>query len=310
MLRIHDTMLHVITIMRPMLSAIERRDSDLARQLRRCAASVVLNVAEGSGSFGRVTLSDAYRFEGLPAGAGKERDRVVLRMTHNNAIDHFRKKLRSVPIEPEAQVEDVLPVLAQAVDAVADRDELAKVFDVPVKKLQAARCYARFLCGDSLRKIAEEEQLPYDTVRKRVAKIEKYLRERATKIRKFGRVSGVLAMLLAMGLGSWRMRPPPGMALDEPGAVAVLEPAVSTHVGEVDAKDWARVIRGEAFRACMENRWRACLDGLVAARDLDPEGDDDPAVQAAKLDALDGIDSKTNRFPPGHVRPYASKASR
>ena len=44
MLRIHDDMLHAITTMRPMLSAIERRDSDLARQLRRCAASVVLNI--------------------------------------------------------------------------------------------------------------------------------------------------------------------------------------------------------------------------------------------------------------------------
>ena len=54
MLRIHDDMLHAITTMRPMLSAIERRDSDLARQLRRCASSVVLNLAEGSGSFGRV----------------------------------------------------------------------------------------------------------------------------------------------------------------------------------------------------------------------------------------------------------------
>jgi four helix bundle protein len=54
MLRIHDDMLHVIATMRTMLAAIERRDADLGRQLRRAASSVVLNLAEGSGSFGRV----------------------------------------------------------------------------------------------------------------------------------------------------------------------------------------------------------------------------------------------------------------
>jgi len=97
MLRIHDEMLDALRSMRAVLAAIERRDADLGRQLRRAASSVVLNIGEGSGSFGRVrtaryrtalgsareTLSclrvaEAFGYvEAMPEGLLARIDRVV-----------------------------------------------------------------------------------------------------------------------------------------------------------------------------------------------------------------------------------------
>jgi four helix bundle protein len=52
MLRIYDTMIETLKMLRLVLPPIERFDADLARQLRRASASVALNLSEGSGSAG------------------------------------------------------------------------------------------------------------------------------------------------------------------------------------------------------------------------------------------------------------------
>jgi four helix bundle protein len=53
MLRIYGVVLGVVKDVRPVIEAIERKDPDLARQMRRAVSSVALNISEGMYSRGK-----------------------------------------------------------------------------------------------------------------------------------------------------------------------------------------------------------------------------------------------------------------
>ena len=261
----------------------------------------------------QITLMAAVRAVDLPGGTGKERDQYVLATAAYKAVDHLRNAGRNVPVQDGAEADAVAPAQPQ-VDLIAERDLLSKVLAVGPSDLEMVVLYARYkLNEERLKDIAADADIPYEALRKRIRDFEDRLRERARKLRTHGRISGVLALLLAMGLGGWAMRPVPGMSMDRPEPISMLEPALSTHVTQLDPLDWAAVLRGEAFRACLELQWDRCLNGLDAARELDPDGDADPAVQAARTDAMDGLGAGLKPGPtwrPKGLRPYAARASR
>jgi DNA-directed RNA polymerase specialized sigma24 family protein len=260
----------------------------------------------------QVTLISTVRAPALPGGGGVDRDRYVLYTAACKAIDYVRNADRQVQRDDEADPDAVAPAAPQA-DLVAERDFLAKVLKASDEQL--LRSYKRYkLDEEQLKDIAKDERVPYRRLQKRIAKFEERLRKRARKMLKYGRISGALAALLfALGISRWELEPVPGMMHDDPGPISMLAPDVSTHVTQIDVLDWAAVLRGEALADCMRDDWKSCLIGLNVARDLDPDGDRDPAVQAARSDALTGISAGLKPGPVWHPRgprPYAPKASR
>jgi hypothetical protein len=60
-------------------------------------------------------------------------------------------------------------------------------------------------------------------------------------------------------------------------------------------KEQAAQLRGDAFRACDQGLWSACEDDLNAARALDPGGETDPRVLAARQSLREAIRADAGR---------------
>ena len=223
------------------------------------------------------------------------------------AAQYVRVERRNVPVDHDHQVEQV--AAAVPADPASARDMLAKLAKtVEPSSWKALTWFVRMTLGENLAKIAREEELDYDVVYKRTTKVR-------DDLRKTGIALGALAVLaLVVGVVFHVLKPKQEEALRPPAPrtmVNDLRPAAPTQLEPRDPVATARDLRAYAFKECMRNRWFDCREDLDAAAWLDPAGDPDPAVQAARKDANEGTlhDKPGSTWQPPQVRVYAKLAA-
>lgn len=137
--------------------------------------------------------------------------------------------------------------------------------------------------GEKLESIAESEKVPAPRVRQRVSRLRRHLKANWQREVALLAAVGVVITLAILVL----RKPEPEPIAHDPKALP--------------AEPEAARLRKEAFAACDAKAWFSCLEGLDAAKRLDPAGDQAPAVAAARRAAEKAIavpESTPEETPP------------
>jgi DNA-directed RNA polymerase specialized sigma24 family protein len=231
-----------------------------------------------------------------------EQVKYVFACAGNVHASHVRKKKKDAAraeIEFHADVESDAPDAAQAADMVAERELLDRIeAGVPEEHRSTWRLLLRHMLGETITEIAEEANLEYDVVYKRVTTLKRRVRDQGIALASLAVLAIVVHLVVALGT-----KPP--MAQDPLPETPTRMPASSTHETEpqssVDpAIDQARELREKGFAACRNKEWEECGTLLEKARKLDPKGERD-RVRAALREvskALDPAHDKDQREQP------------
>jgi DNA-directed RNA polymerase specialized sigma24 family protein len=250
---------------------------------RRVPASDVDDVVQ-------TVLCDALAVEGRP-GDPAELRRWLLGIARHKVADLHRRAYR----EPPAELPDIeaspAPIEAHALLHWAEQQagstrDAQKTLD----------WMAREGDGEKLEAIAAEERVPAARVRQRVSRMRRWMKERWV-----AELAGAAALVALVLVAWWLLRRP-----DEPAPEAHPDkPRPSSTFEAPSPLEQARAHRDKALEECARAAWQACLDGLDKARALDPEGDKDPAVGAARQQAEEALRSA----PPSESKSAPSEKS-
>jgi RNA polymerase sigma factor (sigma-70 family) len=145
--------------------------------------------------------------------------------------------------------------------------------------------------GEKLEAIAAEEKVPAARVRQRVSRMRRWMKERWTA------ELAAVAMLGLLALAAWWLLRREVPTTDKgPGVPPTITPEPPSPL------ERARSLRADALEACDRGAWRVCLDALDEAKGLDPVGDREPAIGAARQKAEDGLRAVPSAAPDTSTR--------
>jgi RNA polymerase sigma factor (sigma-70 family) len=253
----------------------------------------------------------------MPPNEPKKRRQYALAIARNKAIEWYVREEKDDA--EEVPLDDARTVATDdsGIERVIDGEYLDKIADtVPTKQHSTMECLFRHLMGESLADMAREMNVQYGTLYKRVTTLHRRMAET-------GRTIGGLLMMLIMLMGAWNtLRPQPQSATPKPReepTTAPPEPTAppaSTELrsdngaapsGSEEGVRKAAELRGEAFQACAQDDWALCAGALDDASRLDPSGESDPLVQAARADVNAAAMHQDQSWSPKRPRAYEGR---
>ncbi len=200
--------------------------------------------------------------------------RWLLGIARHKAVDFFRRR-REVPTED-------VPTVAVEMDH-EERDFVRFMLaDVSGEHAPLVDVLLREADGEKLEHLAAEAGIAAPTLRQRVSRLRRFLREK--RALELALVAAVLAAM-AIAISRW----PSGRPRLLPEIVA---PQVDAPVAR--AREWRERARG----SCETQLWQRCLDELDEAKKLDPAGDEFPNARELRKKAEDGLHPPSPRPEP------------
>lgn len=265
-----------------LLADVELRRAVADFVKRRVAAHDVDDVVQ-------TVLVEALASKGRPQGKDELR-RWLLGVARHKVVDLHRKHHREQVVDDEGGVADqrtsAPPVEEQALVGWAE-----KQVGESAEAARTLRWMAREGEGEKLEHIAAEEAVAPATIRQRVSRLRRQMRE------KWLAELAAVAALSVLLFFAWRW-----WKRDEVAIVPERTPSPTAPAPEPPERR-ASQLREEARRACDEAKWAACLRNLDDARALDPDGDAAEAMRALRKQAEDAL------RPPPPVSPTAPSPS-